>query len=329
MKPLALGARRGYEWRRTHVMGPGTALNHRWTLASLLATGTSGEVYRATDAEGGPDVAVKVLREEWAEDPVAVQRFQREARATERIDHPHVVRVLDHGLDERRPWIVMELLAGETLEALLARRRLSSPEVARVVCQVAAALDVAHAAGVVHRDLKPDNVFVLEGRSPVDVKVLDFGFAKVADRLVAGAELTAANALLGTPLYMSPEQIRSSKDVDRRTDVWSLGVLAYELIAGEAPFRAERVADLFVEILSKPVTPLSAAAPGSPAGLDDWARRALAREPERRFPTATELADALADALHPPRRLSPYLVAVVCAAALALAAVIATRLAAL
>ncbi|MEZ4409094.1 MAG: serine/threonine-protein kinase [Polyangiales bacterium] len=308
-------------------MGPGTALNHRWTLASLLATGTSGEVYRATDAEGGPDVAVKVLREEWAEDPVAVQRFQREARATEKIDHPHVVRVLDHGLDERRPWIVMELLTGETLEAVIARRRLTHAEVARVVGQVAEALDVAHAAGVVHRDLKPDNVFVLEGRDPVDVKVLDFGFAKVADRLAAGADLTAANALLGTPLYMSPEQIRSSKDVDRRTDVWSLGVLAYELLAGEAPFQAERVADLFVEILSKPVAPLSAAA-GAPEALDGWAKRALAREPERRFPSATELSDALDEALLPrPRRVSYYLVAVVVAAALALAAVVAMRLA--
>lgn len=332
VKALAQRPRQGYECADgsegfVTSMQLGTTLDHRWTLASLLATGTSGEVFRATDSTGGPDVAVKILREEWTDDLVAVQRFQREARATQKINHPHVVKVLGHGLEDRRPWIVMELLHGETLETLAARRSLTLAEVTKVISQIGAAIDVAHAAGVVHRDLKPDNVFVLEATRELTVKVLDFGFAKVADKLTVGGDLTAVNAILGTPLYMSPEQIRSSKTVDRRTDVWSLGVMAYELLAGTPPFKNERVADLFVEILSKPAPPLGiAVSPSSGAALDAWTQRALARRPEDRFATATELADALTDALTPQRKLSPYALAIFIAAAVAFIVLLVTRL---
>jgi hypothetical protein len=202
-----------------------------------------------------------------------------------------------------------------------------------VVRQVAAALDDAHGRGVIHRDLKPDNVFVLAGE-PLRVKVLDFGFAKVTDRLLMDGLRTAADTLLGTPLYMAPEQIRSSRDVDHRADLWSLGVMAYELLLGEAPFRQRKIADLFVEILTAPIAPPRQVRPEMPAALDAWAAVALNRDPERRYQSGDSLAEGLANALQGrgpastapapprPRRWAPVAALVAGALVVALAALL-------
>jgi serine/threonine protein kinase len=295
---------------------PGFLLDDRWELLAPLATGSSGEVFAARDRTTAGDVALKVMRSDLMSDPLAVRRFEREARATASITHSNVVRVVAHGRHHGRPYLAMELLRGETLEARLGRGPLPRARCLAVVAQIASALDAAHAAGVIHRDLKPDNVFLLEGDA-VAVRVLDFGYAKLADHLVSDGKLTAANALLGTPLYMAPEQVQASREVDGRADLWSLGVIAYELVVGRAPFPSTNVADLFVEILARPIPLPSTVDRSLPRRLDAWSRRALARAREERYPTAVALADALAAAMRPAVGRS-----LAVAGALALAAVV-------
>ena len=207
----------------------GTVFAERWEVVAPLASGSTSEVYRGLDRHSGDAVALKVLRADLASNAEALQRFQREGRVALKLSHPHIVEVRDFGSHEGHAWIAMELLEGDTLEAHLGDARMPRESVLAIVEQVAAAVDCAHAAGVVHRDLKPDNVFVLAGDA-VRVKVLDFGFAKLLNLLEADGLKTAANALLGTPLYMAPEQVRSSSTVDPRADLWSLGVIAYELL---------------------------------------------------------------------------------------------------
>ncbi|MEZ4390828.1 MAG: serine/threonine-protein kinase [Polyangiales bacterium] len=274
----------------------GTVLDDRWRIDAPLAVGSMGEVFQGTDTLDGGACAVKVLKAEFIDDGVQVQRFEREARTTLSLRHPNVVTVLGSGVLDGRPWIAMELLEGESLERVVERGPLSAADAVSVVRQIGAALDDAHGRGVIHRDLKPDNVFVLRGEG-VRVKVLDFGFAKVTDRMLMDGLRTAADTLLGTPLYMAPEQIRSSRDVDHRADLWSLAVIAYELLLGEAPFVERKIADLFVEILSARIPPPTSRVPGLPATLDRWCEVALHRDPERRFQSGGALADALADAL--------------------------------
>ncbi len=279
---------------------PGTVVDDRWEIVGPLDTGSMSVVYRGRDRADGHPVAVKVMKPEFSRDPVLVQRCIREARVVQGIVHPHVVRVEGAGMAaDGRPFIVMELLEGETLELRIARGRIALPLVAEVVSQVADAVDAAHAAGIVHRDLKPDNCFLLDSPGgAVRVKILDFGFAKLSDRLAnPDGFRTESNALLGTPLYMSPEQVRASRDVDHRSDLWSLGIMAYELLVGAAPFDARPLPDLLLEILSRPIPPPSARAPGLPPALDSWVVRALDRTPERRFQSGRELADAFAAAL--------------------------------
>jgi serine/threonine-protein kinase len=301
---------------------PGFVIDDRWELLTPLATGSSGEVFASRDRTSAGEVAIKIMRSDLMADPVAVKRFEREARATGSIAHPNVVRVVAHGHHLGRPYLAMELLHGETLEARLGRGPLPRAQCLAVVSQIAAALDAAHAAGVIHRDLKPDNVFLLEGEA-VAVRVLDFGYAKLADHLVGDPSLTAANALLGTPLYMAPEQVQASREVDARADLWSLGVIAYELVVGRAPFPSTNVADLFVEILTRPVPLPSAVDRRLPKRLDAWSRRALARAREERFPTAAALAEALAAAVRPAGRRSLAVVGALAVAAVVLALAVA------
>ncbi len=301
---------------------PGSVIDERWELLSALATGSSGEVFASRDRQTGREVAIKVMRSDLLDDPVAVKRFEREAQATGSIQHAHVVKVIAHGHHRDRPYLAMELLHGETLEARLGRGPLSRASALAVVAQIAAAIDAAHAAGVIHRDLKPDNVFLLAGDA-IDVRVLDFGYAKLAEHLLSDGSLTAANALLGTPLYMAPEQVQASREVDARADLWSLAVIAYELVVGRAPFPSTNVADLFVEILARPIPLPSAVDPSLSPRLDAWTVRALARAREDRYPNATALSEALAEAARPERRRSAVFVALIALAAIALALAVA------
>ncbi len=276
----------------------GAIFADRWEVRDALASGSTSEVYRGLDRQTGNAAAIKVLRPEYAARGESLQRFQREARVALKLSHPHIVEVRDFGVDKGSAWIAMELLEGETLESRLGRERLSTDDVVRVIEQVASAVDHAHAAGVVHRDMKPDNVFLLRGDG-VRVKVLDFGFAKLLNSLEGDGLQTASNALLGTPLYMSPEQIRSSATVDPRSDLWSLAVVAYELLTGSAPFGARSTADLLVEILTGPIIAPTQRCATLPAAVDRWAKRALERDVERRYSSAVELARALRASMDP------------------------------
>ena len=289
-RPLAVGAGRWY--KSAAVVGPKTVFTNRWEIEAPLARGSTSEVFRGHDRATGEPVALKVLQSDYAQNGDAVKRFSREGRVAQELRHPRIVAVRDYGVEGDRPWIAMELLEGETLEARLARERVSVPDVLALTEQVGEALDHAHAHDVIHRDVKPDNCFVLAGCDTFTVKVLDFGFARLAGTRTDGLQ-TAYNALLGTPLYMAPEQIRSSRDVDRRADLWSLAVMVYELMVGAPPFDAKNSADLFVEIMSRPIDRPSGRNPALGESVDRWFARALDRDPERRFQSGAELARSL------------------------------------
>ena len=270
-------------------------------LVRELGRGGMGSVWIAEHRGLRTDVVVKLMRPELATDGTSLQRFRLEAAAAAQVKSPHAVQILDVGtIESGEPYIVMELLAGEDLRTVLDRRGpLALDVVSTVVSQIARALDAAHAQGVVHRDIKPENVFLC--RSPDDsvfVKVLDFGIAKVTvfDSLPG---TTRTGSLLGTPYYMSPEQVVDSKRVDPRTDVWALGVLAYEAIVGARPFEGETIAELAVAILHAPM-PRPSQRAVVPATLDGWFARACAREPSERFASAGELARSLEQALRSP-----------------------------
>lgn len=279
------------------VVEAGTVIADRWTVVDRIDGGAMSDIYRARDAASGDLAAVKVLQRRYLPREDAVQRFLREARVTKGLVHPRIVTVRGHGLHDALPFLAMESLHGEPLEARMARAPLSRAELLSVGRQVAEALDAAHAAGVVHRDVKPDNIFVLEGDGPIAVKVLDFGFAKITDRFAEDGLRTASNALLGSPLYMAPEQVRASRGVDARADLWSLAVVLYELLTGSAPFGATGTTALLVQVVSAPIPPPSTKQPSLPAAVDAWCVRALARDPTARFPTAGAMVEALAEAL--------------------------------
>ena len=269
----------------------GDVLAQKFRLVSQLGAGGMGSVWRAEHLLLRSPVAIKLIHERVASAPGAVDRFLNEARAAAALRSPHVIQVLDFGVEGTTPYLVMELLEGESLATRLGRvSRLSLDETARIVSQVARALTRAHESGVVHRDLKPDNVFLVKNQDEELAKVLDFGIAKTlatGDTTTAG--LTQTGAVLGTPHYMSPEQARGRSDVDHRSDLWSLGVIAYQCVTGLRPFDSAILGDLLLKICADPIP----AAPGAPPGFDGWLTRALARDPNQRFQSATEMADAL------------------------------------
>ncbi|MBI5513612.1 MAG: serine/threonine protein kinase [Deltaproteobacteria bacterium] len=291
---------------------PRERLNDRWEFVETISRRPVNLVYLARDVGDGHTVAVKVLQPDFARDEQAVGRFLREASVARRLLHRNLVKVEDHGLTrEGRPFLVMEHLQGETLEARLVRGKLPLREAEAVVEQLAEGIGAAHAEGIVHRDLKPANCYLTVGEAGVlTVRVLDFGFAKVTDQLGGGDGVrTATNALLGTPLYMAPEQVRSASEVDPRADLWSLAVLTYELLTGAAPFGARALPDLFVEILTRPIPPPSGLEPSLPPSVDAWFGRALDRSRRRRFQSAAEFSRTFRAALRgeapPPATESP------------------------
>ncbi|MBI4701237.1 MAG: serine/threonine protein kinase, partial [Deltaproteobacteria bacterium] len=220
---------------------PGTMVTPKVRLARPLGAGGMGSVWVADHLALEVEVAVKLISAEALQrDPGLAERFKREAAVAAKIKSPHVVQMHDHGLtDDGTPYIVMELLAGESLRERLERcERLSPRETGLMLAQVAEVLSTAHAMGVVHRDLKPDNVFLVCSGYEIFVKVLDFGIAKHQGP-AAGRPLTRTDAVMGTPEYMSPEQLLSAKAVDHRADLWALGVVVYEALTGWRPFHGE------------------------------------------------------------------------------------------
>lgn len=251
-----------------------------------------GVVFEAEHLRLRQSVALKFLKADVLVMPDAVERFEREARASCRMRGPHVVHVLDVDTDEDgRPFMVMELLRGRDLEAeLTARGALPIQEAVDVVLQACAAAAAAHAAGIVHRDLKPSNLFLSEEAGGRVVKVLDFGISKIARD--AEPAVTSTSVTVGTPLYMSPEQVRSSRDVDGRTDIWSLGVILYELIAGDPPFLGTTTAAI-AAIVADATPSLRDVRPEVPEELERAIMTALAKCPEDRFPTAEAFGASL------------------------------------
>lgn len=266
-----------------------------------------GSVWLAQHLRLDIPCAVKFIHGAVAMLPAARSRFDREAKAAAQIQSSHVVQIFDCGLWEGAPYIAMEFLKGEDLAARLrAVRKISPAETFVILSDVCRALTKAHEVGLVHRDLKPSNIFLVAGDDREIAKVLDFGIAK--DMTVSADESTRTGALLGTPFYMSPEQVRGSREVDQRSDLWAVGVLAYQCLTGRLPFHATGIGDLLLQILMDPVDAPSAVAP-VPVGFDAFWTRASARDPNQRFQTTRELMAALEVALRTESLPSPVVAA--------------------
>ena len=274
---------------------PGQVISGKYRVERVLGQGGMGVVLEATHLDLATRVAIKVLQSSTKLAPDGVNRFLREAQAASKLRSEFVARVSDFGrLDDQQPFMVMELLDGEDFEAILQRGRLPVTEAVDAVLQAAAALAEAHASGIIHRDIKPSNLFVTkrpDGSSCV--KVLDFGISKVVDPL-ASNPITRTGSALGTPLYMSPDQLRSPKNVDARTDVWSLGVVLYEMLAGESPFLADEIGEVMVKILETEPAPLESRRADVPEELAAVVHRCLAKSCEARVASMRELAALLA-----------------------------------
>lgn len=255
-----------------------------------------GVVVAATHRQLGQRVAVKFLLAEYCQNSEAVARFLREAQAAVRIQSEHVARTIDVGtLESSAPYLVMEFLNGRDLASELATRgALPIEEAVGFVLQACEAIAEAHALGIVHRDLKPANLFLAHRAdgSPL-VKVLDFGISKSTSPVGAPMNLTTTQSVMGSPLYMSPEQLKSTKNVDQRTDVWALGVILYELVTGRTPFNAETVSGLIATVVTEPAPPLRNWRPEVPAELEAVVLRCLEKDPARRIQHVGTLAMAL------------------------------------
>lgn len=281
------------------MLQSGDILVGKYRLLEPLGEGGGGQVFAAVHLHTGRELAIKVLHELLLDDLSARMRFLQEARTAVRLRHPHVVEVFDLDMDDSgtRPFIVQERLHGETLDRTLAARpggRLDAAEALRVLVPVMGALVGAHRRGVVHRDLKPSNVFLSQTPDGVVPKLIDFGVAKVhADR--NATLLTATGTLIGTPAYMSPEQVSGDRALDARTDVWSMGVVLYETLAGRLPFEAPSAAEAMVRILYHDPTPLLAVRSDLPPDLAAVVHRALERSLDRRYPSMQALIEAVLD----------------------------------
>lgn len=274
---------------------PGQVISGTLRLAKQIAEGGMGSVWIAEHLVLGRNVAVKLMSKQWAAMPSARTRFLREAKITAQLESPHVVRVLDCRLDEAdEPYLVLELLHGENLEQRVRRKgALSIYDVEQVVSQMASAIGEAHAHGIVHRDVKPENVFLVEAPATF-VKMLDFGVAKPkAAEDCLDVDLLPA----GTPQYMSPEHMFEPETTDERSDLFSLAAVAYFALTGRSPFEAESIEALYFAIEGAKFARPSELRPELPEAVDAWFVRALARDREKRFQSAREMATALHDAV--------------------------------
>jgi serine/threonine protein kinase len=273
---------------------PGDVFSERFRVVRRLAGGGVGNVYEAVNVWTTRRVALKVLRPERADNTVLIRRFQIEAEAATRVAHPNVVAVIDMGRDLRTGvlYLVQEYLEGRDLyDAMMQRSRYAPAEAMAIMAPVMRALQAAHEKSVLHRDLKPENIFLAQGPGgEVVPKVIDFGLARM---LVGSLRVTEMGVVNGTPAYMSPEQACGDADLDARTDVWSAGVIWYELLAGRQPFYSESLKALFQSILHEEPAALDQVSPEVPPALARVVHRALAKERERRFESMACFLDAL------------------------------------
>lgn len=264
-----------------------------YQIVRKLGEGGMGAVYEALDRDTKLPVALKVLVGDAATNPQVVQRFQREASAANEIGHPAFVRGIRFGQHQGRLFMSMDLLDGKSLSAELSAGILPCPRAVRIASQVASALQAAHARGVIHRDIKPDNIFLTAMGDAVDiVRILDLGIAKFRND-TATANKTSTNALLGTPRFMSPEQSRGS-NIDHRSDIYSLGVVLYLMLSGRYPIDGENNTVILYNHLTQAPVPLEQVAPWVPIELARVVHRCLEKDPNARFQSMSELVDALA-----------------------------------
>jgi serine/threonine protein kinase len=276
----------------------GTTVAGKYHIDRLIGRGGMGAVFQATNLAIGKRVALKFLDHEAAKNREACQRFQREAEAAGMAESAHIVQIFDSGVTEAGlPFLVMELLTGEDLRARLRReQRLSVSAALRIASQVLRALLRAHAAGIVHRDLKPDNIFLCaRDDDPSFVKIVDFGISKVARARVADT-LTRRGTVLGTAFYMSPEQAQSFADIDGRTDLFSLGAILFEMLAGKPPHVAPTYEAVLIAICTHDAVDIRTRAPEVPAAVAALVGKALERDRDRRFQSAAEFLAAIAAA---------------------------------
>src|SRR5881296_3052727 len=271
----------------------GKLIGH-YRIESLIGVGGMGEVYLARDQRLGRKAALKLLPDSLTTDETQLSRFKNEARSASALNHPNILTVYEIGTEGNRQFIATEFIEGITLRASIARGRINPHAALEIAVQVASALTAAHEAGVVHRDIKPENIML---RPDGYVKVLDFGIAKLTEHRPASDDHTSETTaglqtrpglVLGTAHYMSPEQARGQK-VDARSDIWSLGVVLYEMVAGNPPFRGETPSDCIAAILTAEPAPLSSVSPDVPARLESILQKALRKNTDERYQTIKEM----------------------------------------
>lgn len=274
---------------------PKEILADRYRMVALLGKGGMGSVWRGEHLSLGTPVAIKLLAPHLAERESVRARFLLEARAAASLRSKNVVQIFDHGVDGDLPYIVMELLRGESLAARLHHRKRLEPRlVGRVLAEVGRAIARAHKAGIIHRDLKPDNIFLVErDDDPSFVKILDFGVSKIQRRDASMKTITREGVVLGTPVYMSPEQAQAHPDLDARTDLWAVGAILYECLAGSPPFSGQTYEAVIVAICTRDAEDIRMRNPEVPPGIAAFLAKALMRDKEARFTAARDMLDAL------------------------------------
>jgi serine/threonine-protein kinase len=276
---------------------PGSLLVGKFRLEEIIGYGGMGSVWRATHLGLGQEIAIKLVSIEFVKSADALRRFDTEAKAAAKIRSRHVPQVFDNGvLEDGTPYLAMELLTGQTL---FKRVHVGGPiplaETVLILEQCCRALGRAHGLGIVHRDIKPDNIYLATSQDDDGyvVKVLDFGIAKVQTLAENEHLSTRTGQLLGTPMYMSPEQARGLRTIDHRTDLYSLGLVAHVMLTGNLAFSSESLGDLLVQICTQPLPSLRAQNPNLPPAMEDWFQKACARDAEQRYPSAQAFIDAL------------------------------------
>jgi eukaryotic-like serine/threonine-protein kinase len=280
----------------TLAVRDGDVVSGKYLIRRLLGRGGMGYVVEAEHLQLGHRVALKFLARSLGRRQKAVARFMREGRSVAKLESEHVARMLDVGqLESGDPYLAMELLDGQDLAQVLnVRGTLPVLEAVDYVVQACDAVAEAHSLGIVHRDLKPSNLFVTRRRDGASlVKVLDFGISKAAEEDGSAQSMTATNVVMGSPQYMSPEQVRSAKHVDARADVWGMGTILYELLAGRPPYKAETLTAICAAIACDPVPMLRTFRPDLPAELEGAVMHSLEKDPAKRFQTIAELCIAL------------------------------------
>ncbi len=292
----------GADHERGRAAVIGETIDGKYLVRRILGQGGMGSVYEAEHTGTGRRCAVKVINSlDLSQDPQVLSRFEREARAAGAIDTQYITQVLDAGLDRNStlPFLAMEYLEGEDLQHLSKRIGAVSPDLMlRVVAQTCLGLEKAHQQGVVHRDIKPHNLFLAQrDAGEIVIKLLDFGIAKVKmeqANTTDGADLTKTGSLLGSPLYVSPEQARGKRQIDHRTDLYSLGAVGYQMLCGRTPFHhATALGDLILMVVTEPPPPISEFAPWVPPEIEAIVQKCLVKNPDERFQSAQELFDAI------------------------------------